>query len=224
MCAKANSGFQAVFKVLKTSGVLVESDPSILSLVTIIVGEPIHGSWWGHPKGNLIYEIENRLVRHRDVLLTKLISGKTTFIHRKLWPAILSIANSNEAWQLDGLSDEARFLLEVVKKKGEVRTDKISWKTTSTTGPKSKGNMMGNAARELESRILVYGRPVHTEYGMHAKLLESWDHWSNRVKFNYRENKMPLELAKKKLETTLSTIDAHHTGKGSLPWVQKRSR
>jgi len=69
-----------------------------------IVGAPVPGSWWGHPLGQKIYHVSQQLSAHRDVLETKLVSGKVTFVHRILWPALLGVATAREPWQLQRLS------------------------------------------------------------------------------------------------------------------------
>jgi hypothetical protein len=42
-------------------GILLLSDSVLPSLVTLIAEEPVRGSWWGHPKGNLIYNLSQIL-------------------------------------------------------------------------------------------------------------------------------------------------------------------
>jgi len=68
-----------------------------------VAGEPIPGSWWGHSRGDEIYRAANDLADRRDVLLTKLVDGKVTYVHQRLWAAVLTVACSRERWQLDGL-------------------------------------------------------------------------------------------------------------------------
>ena len=62
------------------------------SLAEAIAGEPIRGSWWAHPKGHLIFEL-TRAVRGSDrVLVCRLVQGKVTFVHERVWPALLRLA------------------------------------------------------------------------------------------------------------------------------------
>jgi len=59
------------------------------SLAAFIAGEPVRGSWWSHPRGREIFAL-TRAVRGRDdVLVCRFIAGKITFVHRRLWPALV---------------------------------------------------------------------------------------------------------------------------------------
>ena len=61
-------------------------------LVEEIAGEVIQGNWWVHPRANFIY---NTLAEEREddnVLVCRLLSGKITLVHRRLWPAVVRLA------------------------------------------------------------------------------------------------------------------------------------
>src|SRR5215475_14057518 len=48
--------------LLRRHGVLTLSpEPGFASLIEAIVGGPIHGSWWGHEQGGLIFQIASAL-------------------------------------------------------------------------------------------------------------------------------------------------------------------
>lgn len=63
------------------------------SLAEAIAGEPIQGSWWGHAAGKRIFQIASQLDDRDDVLLCRLLGGKVTLVHRRLWAAIARLAN-----------------------------------------------------------------------------------------------------------------------------------
>ncbi len=86
------------FRELKRSGLLLLADRRLPSITTFVVGKPIRGSWWGHHKGREIFQVVSQIADHPDVAVTKLISGKVTFVHRKLWPALLTIGTAREPW------------------------------------------------------------------------------------------------------------------------------
>src|SRR5207244_5416939 len=96
--------FQKTLKELKRFGLLLLSDARLPSITSLVARKPIRGSWWGHPKGREIFRVVSQIVDHPDVAVTKLVSGKITFVHRKLWPALLALATAREAWQMKGLS------------------------------------------------------------------------------------------------------------------------
>jgi hypothetical protein len=63
------------------------------SLAEAIVGGQIRGSWWGHPKGREIFGISEFVEESSDVLVCKLVDGKVTYVHRRLWPALVTLAS-----------------------------------------------------------------------------------------------------------------------------------
>jgi len=78
---------------VKKCGIAVESArASIPSLAQVAAGEPVRGSWWAHPKGNEIFQLSRAIRRSPDVLVCRLVDGKITYIHRRLWPALVSLA------------------------------------------------------------------------------------------------------------------------------------
>jgi hypothetical protein len=62
------------------------------SLAEAVAGGPIRGSWWGHPKGRAIYAACEAVEASADVLRCKLVDGKVTYVHRRLWPALARLA------------------------------------------------------------------------------------------------------------------------------------
>lgn len=61
------------------------------SLAEHVAGEPIRGSWWGHPRGRDIFRAFGQVDDSGQVLICRLIDGKRTFVHRRLWPALLRL-------------------------------------------------------------------------------------------------------------------------------------
>ena len=62
------------------------------SLAEAVAGGPIRGSWWGHPKAHEIFQVAEAVCESPDVLVCKLIDGKITYVHRRLWPALVRLA------------------------------------------------------------------------------------------------------------------------------------
>jgi hypothetical protein len=153
----------AVTIALKTHGLLLKQDKQVPSVVSIITGESLRGSWWGHPQSHSIFSVLSALEDDPEVALTKLINRKDTFVHRRLWPALLAVGGAREAWQLQGLSDEGLKLLHLVDHgAGAVRAT-------------------GTAAKALQVRLLVTAQQVHRDDGRHELALESWTAWSRRL-------------------------------------------
>jgi hypothetical protein len=50
------------------------------------------GSWWGHAKGHEIFWLTRAVRDSSDVLVCRLVAGKVTYVHRRLWPAVVRLA------------------------------------------------------------------------------------------------------------------------------------
>ena len=72
--------------------VLVSAKGPVPRLTEVIAGEPIKGSWWGHPKSHQIFAIVEAVTESEDVLVCRLVKGKITLVHRRLWPALVRVA------------------------------------------------------------------------------------------------------------------------------------
>jgi len=200
---------KAALKTLKRLGLMLETDACLPSVASLIAGEPVSGSWWSHASAQKIFSTLGQLADHRDVMFTKLISGKVTLVHRKLWPEIIAIGTARAPWQMKGLSKSARQLLEMIDEQGSLRTDQLAWPKSGTVKP-------GEAARELERKLLVHAGEFHTESGAHAKLLETWKIWARRNGFPI--GTMQPESAIQKMEERVGKLNAQFEAKGQLPW------
>jgi hypothetical protein len=92
-----------VIDELREHGLLLMQDKKIASVVALITGEALATSWWSHPRSHEIFRTLEKLGDDRDVLVTRLIAGKVTYVHRRLWPSFLAIAASGAEWQKRGL-------------------------------------------------------------------------------------------------------------------------
>jgi hypothetical protein len=192
--------FARIVEQFETHRLLLQTDAHLPNVCTLVTGEPVRGSWWGHPRSHEIFRVNCNLADHPDVLLVKLISEKNTYVHRALWPAILAVGQARESWQMDGLSSDARVLLEKLEHKSPLET----------SGGSSK------AASELEKLLLIYSEQFHTESGSHARRLETWDGWRGRRKF--KQMLPTVTQAKLELERVLEALNSRFGGRGRLPW------
>ena len=75
-------------------GVVLQSARGPLpNLAEWIAGEPIRGSWWGHSSGHEIFAVLTRVLDSGEVVATRLVDGKVTLIHRRVWPALVRVAD-----------------------------------------------------------------------------------------------------------------------------------
>jgi hypothetical protein len=86
--------------------VLVSGKGAVPRLTETIVGEPIKGSWWGHPKSHQIFAILQAVTHSKEILVCRLVDGKVTLIHRRLWPALVRIAGRFRPDQIAQVREE----------------------------------------------------------------------------------------------------------------------
>lgn len=76
------------------------------SLAEAVARGPIRGSWWGHEKGEDIFCATRKVRNSGIVLICRLLDGKITYIHRRLWPAIVRLASLLDKNGLVALREE----------------------------------------------------------------------------------------------------------------------
>jgi hypothetical protein len=201
--------FQTILRTLETNGFLLESDPKLPSVCSLITGSALRGSWWSHPLAQIIFQVNELLEDHDDVLIAKLVSRKVTFVHRKFWSELVTIGSARERWQLNGLAPDTKSLLRQVDAVGALTTAETVW-------PQTNKMKLGDAARDLEKRLLIVGTQFHGESGAHEKRLETWDHWMKQK--NFKPTKISIEEAKSRLEKKLQTLNEQFGASATLPW------
>ena len=208
----APTNLELVLKTLKEFGLLLETDTKLPSVAGLVAGEAVRGSWWTHSRSHEIFAVLQAVADHQQVLTAKLVSGKVTFVHRKLWSDVLSIGAARESWQTQKLIPAAKMLLDKIDQKEMVRTDILDWP------PKFKSVKVGQAVRELEKRLLIHSEEFHGESGAHAKLIETWDHWTNRIDF--KPKPVAADDAKRRLEKRVQLLNERFGALAYLPWTR----
>ena len=51
----------------------------------------------GHPEGKRIFAVLGEVQEHGDILVCRLVGGKLTLVHRRLWPAVAALAGELSA-------------------------------------------------------------------------------------------------------------------------------
>lgn len=79
---------------VEKNGVVLQSSRGLVpSFAAFVAGEPIRGSWWAHPAAHRIYMLAEAVIDSGDVLVCRLVEGKVTYVHRRLWPALVKLAS-----------------------------------------------------------------------------------------------------------------------------------
>jgi hypothetical protein len=126
---------QALAFVEKHGVVLQAARGPVPSFAEHVAGGPIRGSWWSHSRGHEIFALATAVCESADVLVCKLIDGKVTYVHRRLWPALVKLA--------------ARFDKARLAKIDNEHTSSGAHRSTSIPFPK----WVPNDVRETASRI-----------------------------------------------------------------------
>jgi hypothetical protein len=121
---------------VRANGITLESGRGpVPSLAGTIAGGAIRGSWWGHPKGPVIFVCSRAIRKSKDVLVCRLVGGKVTYVHKRLWPALVRLSA-----QLN-----ARYLAAI----REVHTTSGKHLVQTTAFPKWVPSVVGRAAARL---------------------------------------------------------------------------
>src|SRR5438067_11959720 len=78
--------------VKKHGVVLASARGPVPNIAEAVAGEPIIGSWWAHRKGKDIYRALAELDDCDDVRCFRLVDGQVTLAHRRVWPALVRLA------------------------------------------------------------------------------------------------------------------------------------
>ena len=96
----------AVDFVEKHGVVFVAAKGRLPRLVEAILGEPIRGSWWAHPRSHAIFAVLQQVAESADLLVCRLVDGKVTLVHRRLWPALVRLQRRFTRQQLAQIREE----------------------------------------------------------------------------------------------------------------------
>jgi hypothetical protein len=83
---------QALGFVRKHGVVLEAAAGPVPSLAEAIAGGPIRGSWWAHPASHQIFEVTRMVRDSEEVLVCRVVAGKVTYVHRRLWAPLVRAA------------------------------------------------------------------------------------------------------------------------------------
>lgn len=186
----------ALHREFARRGILLKQDAHLPDVVGFLAGGPIRGSWWSHPGAHALFDALQEFAQGPDVLSVKLVGGKDTYVHRRLWPALLGVAREGAAWQTEGLAPAAEALLADIGSAGQVQAT-------------------GAAAKEIQLRLLAHVRQAHAPGGRHVLVLEPWSEWQRRKK----TPPMAPEAGRGLLENALAEMG----GKPELlPWRRRK--
>ena len=97
---------EAISFIKEHGVVLASAKGPVPRLTEAIVNGPIRGSWWAHAESHHIFAILQAVTDSKDILVCRLVNGKVTFIHRRLWPALVRVAKRFPSAQISQVHEE----------------------------------------------------------------------------------------------------------------------
>lgn len=99
------NSIQAI-RFIKKQGIILESaHGSVPNLAETVAGKRIRGSWWAHPKGHDIFLLTRAVRDSDDILVCRLMHSKITYVHRRLWPALVRLGRQFGDERLDRIRE-----------------------------------------------------------------------------------------------------------------------
>ena len=97
---------KAALAFVRRHGIVLEGARGpVPTLAEAAAGAPIRGGWWSHAKRQRIFLLTRAVRGSRDVLVCRLVSGRITYVHRRLWPAVVRLARSFAREDLGALKE-----------------------------------------------------------------------------------------------------------------------
>ena len=91
---------------VETNGIVLESAHGRApTFADFVAGERVT-RWWDHPKGRLIFTLTRSIRESPDVLTCRLIDRKVTYVHRRLWPALVKLSDEFDERDLGAIREE----------------------------------------------------------------------------------------------------------------------
>ncbi len=85
---------QDAIRFVEKHGIVLESAHGpVPCLADEIAGQRIKGSWWSHPESHTIHRLTGEVRRSSLIHVCRLVEGKVTLVHRRLWPALVRLAD-----------------------------------------------------------------------------------------------------------------------------------
>ena len=97
---------EKALRFVETNGIVLESaHGKVPTFADFVAGERVT-RWWSHPTGRLIFALTRAMRDSPDVLTCRLIDGKITFVHRRLWPALVKLSGELDTSKLGAIREE----------------------------------------------------------------------------------------------------------------------
>jgi hypothetical protein len=97
---------EEALRFVETEGIVLESAHGrVATFADFVAGERVT-RWWSHPKGRLIFAHTRAVRDSPEVLTCRFIDGKITYVHRRLWPALVKLSAEFDQNNLSAVREE----------------------------------------------------------------------------------------------------------------------
>jgi len=97
---------EEAFSFVETNGIVLESAHGrVPTFADFVAGQRVT-RWWSHPKGRLIFVLTRAMRDSPEVLTCRFIDNKITYIHRRLWPALVKLSGELDTSNLGAIREE----------------------------------------------------------------------------------------------------------------------
>ena len=97
---------EEALEFVKTEGIVLESAHGrVPTFVDFVAGERVT-RWWNHPKGRSIFALTRAIRDSPEVLICRLIDHKVTYVHRRMWPALVKLADELDESDIAAIREE----------------------------------------------------------------------------------------------------------------------
>jgi len=106
MPSRRPTSFEEALRFVETNGIVLESARGrVPAFADFVAGERVT-RWWSHPKGRQIFALTRAIRDSPDVLTCRLVDGKVTYVHRRLWPALVKLSGELDTRSLGAIREE----------------------------------------------------------------------------------------------------------------------
>ena len=100
------TSLEEALSFVETNGIVLESAHGrVPTFADFVAGERVT-RWWGHPKGQQIFTLTRAMRDSPDVLTCRFIDNKISYIHRRLWPALVKLSGELDTTSLGAIREE----------------------------------------------------------------------------------------------------------------------
>ena len=93
-------------RFVERHGIVLEAGRGpVPALATEVLGDGSSGSWWAHPRAREFFRLTREVRDEPRILVCRLLAGKITYIHRRLWPALVRLSRDIGAARLTAVRE-----------------------------------------------------------------------------------------------------------------------